>query len=102
MYITRYKRFIKYLKRGYGRTTHLASIDIRNDRLERRKNLLTYMMEKPKSLGLFLKMHSLNENEFYDIVSKHVIEPHKIIPKKISKDLRQILYQKICKIGLRN
>ena len=29
--------FIKYLKRGYGRTTHLASIDIRNDRLEREK-----------------------------------------------------------------
>ena len=49
--------FIKYLKRGYGRTTHLASIDIRNDRLEREKgkelaNL--YDGKKPKSLG-FLK-----------------------------------------------
>ena len=29
--------FIKYLKRGYGRTTHLASIDIRNNRLKREK-----------------------------------------------------------------
>ena len=29
--------FIKYLKRGYGRTTHLASIDIRNDRLEEKR-----------------------------------------------------------------
>ena len=27
-------------------------------------------------------MVNLNENEFYDIVSKHVIEPHKIMSKE--------------------
>ncbi len=77
--------FIKYLKRGYGRTTHLASIDIRNDRLDREKGkelASLYDGKKPKSLDLFLKMVNLNENEFYDIVSKHVIEPHKIMSKE--------------------
>jgi len=77
--------FIKYLKRGYGRTTHLASIDIRNGRLDREKGkelASLYDGKKPKSLDLFLKMVNLNENEFYDIVSKHVIEPHKIMSKE--------------------
>ena len=27
--------YIKYLKRGYGRTAHLVSIDIRNGRIDR-------------------------------------------------------------------
>ena len=76
--------FIKYLKRGYGRTTHLASIDIRNDRIKRDvgKELVNlYDGKKPKSLNLFLKMLNLSESEFYEIVSKHVIEPHKIMSK---------------------
>ena len=29
--------YIKFLKRGFGRTNHLASIDIRNGRLNRKK-----------------------------------------------------------------
>lgn len=77
--------FIKFLKRGYGRTTHLASIDIRNDRLKRKEALelaKIYDGKKPKSLDLFLKMIDISENEFYEIVSNHVIEPHKMMPKE--------------------
>lgn len=77
--------FIKYLKRGYGRTTHLTSIDIRNDRLKREEALelaKIYDGKKPKSLDLFLKMINISENEFYEIVSKHVIAPHKIMTKE--------------------
>ena len=31
--------YIKYIKRGFGRTSHLASIDIRNKRLSRSEGL---------------------------------------------------------------
>ena len=73
--------YIKFLKRGFGRTSHLASIDIRNKRLSREEGLdLTKMYDgkKPKSLSIFLKLINMNEKEFYEIVKKHVVLPHKI------------------------
>lgn len=73
--------YIKFLKRGFGRTSHLASIDIRNNRLSREEGLdLTKMYDgkKPKSLSIFLKLINMNEKEFYEIVKKHVVLPHKI------------------------
>ena len=76
--------FIKFLKRGFGRTTHLASIDIRNGRMTREEGLELAKMydgKRPKSLELFLKILNISEDEFYDIVSRHVIEPHKIMPR---------------------
>ena len=40
--------YIKFLKRGFGRTAHLTSIDIRNNRLSRRRqrSYVRPMMEK--------------------------------------------------------
>ena len=73
--------YIKFLKRGFGRTSHLVSIDIRNKKLSREEGMnLTNMYDgkKPKSLSIFLKLINMNEKEFYDIVKKHVVEPHKI------------------------
>ena len=73
--------YIKFLKRGFGRTSHLASIDIRNKRLSREEGLdLTKMYDgkKPKSLSIFLKLINMNEKEFYEIIKKHVVLPHKI------------------------
>lgn len=73
--------YIKFLKRGFGRTSHLASIDIRNKRLSREEGLdLTKMYDgkKPKSLSIFLKLINMNEKEFYEVVKKHVVLPHKI------------------------
>lgn len=73
--------YIKFLKRGFGRTSHLASIDIRNKRLSREEGLdLTKMYDgkKPKSLSIFLKLINMNEKDFYEIVKKHVVLPHKI------------------------
>ena len=55
------------MKRGFGRTAHLTSIDIRNNRLERDKAVelcKIYDGKKPKALELFLKVTNISENEF--------------------------------------
>ena len=73
--------YIKFLKRGFGRTSHLVSIDIRNKRLSREEGMdLTKMYDgkKPKSLSIFLKLINMSEKEFYDTVKKHVVFPHEI------------------------
>ncbi len=71
--------FIRYIKRGFGRTSHLVSIDIRNNRLSREKGLelvKEYDGKRPKSLDYLLKILKLNEDEFYNIVFEHVVKPH--------------------------
>jgi N-acetyl sugar amidotransferase len=71
--------YIKYLKRGFGRTTHLASIDIRNGRLTREEGELLvnqYDGKRPNSIEIFLKYLGMTEKEFMEIVRPHVVEPH--------------------------
>jgi len=71
--------YIKFLKRGFGRTTHLASIDIRNGRLARDEAELLvrqYDGKRPNSIGIFLKYLGLTESEFMEIVRPHVVPPH--------------------------
>jgi len=81
--------FIKFLKRGFGRTTHLTSIDIRNNRISREKALdlaKVYDGKKPKSLNILLKILKISEDEFYDIVKKHVVSPHQPMSRKDFKN----------------
>ncbi|MBM3517330.1 MAG: N-acetyl sugar amidotransferase [Alphaproteobacteria bacterium] len=71
--------YLKYLKRGFGRTTHLTAIDIRNGRLERERAIELverYDGRRPASLDLFLRYLDLSEAEFYDIVRQHTVAPH--------------------------
>ena len=73
--------YIKYLKRGFGRTAHLTSIDIRNKRMSRDKAVeLSNMYDgkKPKALKLFLKITNMDEDEFYKIIKQHVVSPHEL------------------------
>lgn len=70
--------YCKYVKRGYARTNHLASIDIRNNRLTREEGLaLTekYDGKRPASLDYFLEMLKLSEDEFYEILCKQKVFP---------------------------
>lgn len=70
--------YIKYLKRGYSRVSHLTSIDIRNGRLDRATALQMvqeYEGKKPQSLAVFLEYLGITEKEFNDIVLEHVISP---------------------------
>ena len=59
--------YCKYIKRGHGRTNHLACIDIRNGELDRELGLslaLQYDGKRPASLDDFLKILGITEDEF--------------------------------------
>jgi N-acetyl sugar amidotransferase len=78
--------YLKYIKRGYGRTNHLANIDIRNKRLTREEGerLVTeYDGKRPPSLDLFLDYLSISEEEFLDVAMRHQVSPYQHSPNLI-------------------
>jgi len=73
--------YLKFMKRGFGRTTHLTSIDIRNGRLDRERAMdlvKEYDGRRPGSLDIFLRYVGLTEGEFLDIMVPHVVPPHEM------------------------
>jgi N-acetyl sugar amidotransferase len=71
--------YLKWLKRGMSRMTHLASIDIRNGRMTREEGLkliAQYEGYRPASLDVFLKAIGMSEEEFHEIALRHVVAPH--------------------------
>jgi N-acetyl sugar amidotransferase len=79
--------YIKYIKRGYTRPAHLASIDIRNGRLTRRQGLQMieeYEGKRPPSLDLFLQFVGLSEDQFMEIALSHGVSPYKHDPAKVT------------------
>lgn len=78
-YMQGVRDYIKYIKRGYTRPTHLASIDIRNGRMTREEGLDQldqYEGKRPPSLDIFLEMLGLTETEFLDIAESHMVSPY--------------------------
>lgn len=78
--------YCKFIKRGYGRSNHLASIDIRNGRLNRDEGLRIvgqYDGKRPASLDLFLEYLQITEQEFMEIVGAHQVSPHKFDPAQV-------------------
>ncbi len=72
--------YLKFLKRGFGRTSHLTSIDIREGKINREEALKLckkFDGQRPASLDYFLKYLGLSEDQFYEIALKHVVPPHK-------------------------
>jgi hypothetical protein len=70
--------YLKFLKRGYGRTAHLASTDIRNGRLTRKRALELideHDGKRPASLDVFLEYVGLSEEEFHRIAKGHAVAP---------------------------
>ena len=68
--------FIKYIKRGYTRPTHLAAIDLRNQRIskdEAQAMIRQFEGRRPPSLDLFLEYVGLSEQEFYMIATSHQV-----------------------------
>lgn len=66
--------YLKFLKRGYGRTCQLASVDIRDGLISRDEGLglmEKYDGERPDSLTPFLDDIGWSENMFMDIAMKH-------------------------------
>ena len=73
-YMQGVRDYIKYLKRGYARTTHLTSLDIRNGIKTREESLLLvkeFEGKVPHALKLFLEYTGLTELEFMEVVEKH-------------------------------
>ncbi len=80
--------YLKFIKRGFGRTAHLMSLDLRNKRIsqeEAAKKIEQYDGKRPASLDIFLKMLDITEDEFMEMALKHVVSPHKHEPSKIKK-----------------
>ncbi len=78
-YLQGVRDYIKYIKRGYSRPAHLASIDIRNNRMSHDDALAIiseYEGKRPPSLDLFLNHVGLTEKEFYDIAMSHGVSPY--------------------------
>ena len=81
--------YIKYVKRGYARTSHLVSIDIRNGLLGRNEGqalVEKHEGQKPESIKLFLEFLNMTEDELNEIIKAQVIDPWEgKIPVKIGK-----------------
>ncbi|HEY5122998.1 MAG TPA: N-acetyl sugar amidotransferase [Ignavibacteria bacterium] len=85
-YMQGVRDYIKYIKRGYTRPSHLASIDIRNHRMSRDEaNVLIakYEGKEPPSLELFLNFVGLTKEEFYEVAIYHTVSPWKFDVSKI-------------------
>ncbi len=70
--------YLKYLKRGFGRTTHLVSIDIRNGRKTREEGaalVAEYDGKRPGSLDLFLDFLGIDEETLMKLVEPHIVAP---------------------------
>ena len=86
-YMQGVRDYIKYIKRGYTRPTHLASIDIRNNRMDRDtafKMIEEYEGKRPPSLDLFLDYVGLTEEEFIKIAMSHSIHPYQHDPSIVT------------------
>lgn len=65
--------FTNYLKRGYGRSTYQASVDVRNGLLSREEGFElanSYDMEIPESLEYYLKITGMSKEEFYKMMNE--------------------------------
>ena len=69
--------YCKFVKRGTGRTNHLACIDIRAGRLDRETALQyceRYDGKRPRSLDLFLEMLDMTEDEFLSMLKQNEVK----------------------------
>ena len=77
-YMQGVRDYIKFIKRGYTRPSHLASIDIRNGRMSREEAVTLvkkYEGKEPPSLEIFLELVGLSKEEFYKIALSHTVSP---------------------------
>lgn len=80
--------YLKYIKRGFGRTTHLVSIDIREGRKTRDEAVRLIQQHdgiRPASLDLFLTLTGLREEEFMKIAMSHCVAPYRHDPSVVRR-----------------
>jgi N-acetyl sugar amidotransferase len=77
--------YLKYIKRGFGRTNHLANIEIRNGRMDREEGerlQKEFDGKRPPSLDIFLEYLHMTEEEFYEVAMRHKVDPHRFRPNQ--------------------
>ena len=82
-YMQGVRDYIKYIKRGFSRPSHLAAIDLRRGRITpevRNEMVRLYEGKRPPSLDLFLDFVGLTEEEFLDYAMMHTVSPWKFEP----------------------
>jgi N-acetyl sugar amidotransferase len=80
--------YLRFIKRGMGRTNHLACIDIRDGRLSREEGLrlaAEHDGKRPASLDVFLEVTGLTEAQFNEIAAQHVVYPHQPDPAAVTR-----------------
>lgn len=78
-YMQGVRDYIKYIKRGYSRPSHLVALDIRNGRISKEEGqqlIATYEGLRPPSLDLFLSFIGLTEEEFIEVALSHQVSPY--------------------------
>ena len=78
-YMQGVRDYIKYIKRGYSRATHLVSLDLRNGRINKEKAkeiIKLYEGKRPATLDIFLDYIGLSEEQFNTVVSSHIVKPN--------------------------
>jgi hypothetical protein len=70
--------FTNYLKRGYGRASYQASVDVRNGLLTREEGFelaKKFDTEIPEALDYFLNITGMSKDEFYAMMREKRIGP---------------------------
>jgi hypothetical protein len=84
-YMQGVRDYIKYIKRGYSRPSHLVALDVRNERMKKEEGehlIAAYEGRRPPSLDLFLSYVGLTEQEFLEIAMSHQVTPYVHDPAK--------------------
>ncbi len=78
-YMQGVRDYIKYIKRGYSRPSHLVALDVRNGRMTKAEGdrlIAEYEGRRPPSLDLFLSFVGLTEQEFLEVAMSHQVSPY--------------------------
>ena len=97
--------YIKYIKRGYSRPSHLVAIDVRNQRMTRNEGqhlIEEYEGKRPPSLDLFLNFVGLSEEEFIKIAMSHQVSPYQHDPSATKPGARTHDFDRWSRAGSMN
>lgn len=83
-YMQGVRDYIKFIKRGYSRPSHLVAIDVRHGRINRNEGqhlIEEYEGRRPPSLDIFLDFIGLTEEEFLEAAMSHQVSPYEHKPE---------------------
>ncbi len=94
--------YIKYIKRGYTRPSHLVAIDVRqgNMTLNEGQHLIDeFENRRPPSLDNFLNFVGLSEAEFNRIAMEHMVSPYQHDPDTVRPGKKTHDFERWSRVG---